>query len=50
MVVMEWQVTFGPCYMDQMLSFLLMADDSTDMKSLFLMTTMMQNNCEDTNM
>ena len=35
--------------MDQMLPFLLMDNGETDMKSLFLMTTMMQNNCEDTN-
>ena len=35
--------------MDQMMPLLLLDDGKTDMKNLFLMTTMMQNNCEDTN-
>ena len=35
--------------MDQMLPLLLLDDGNTDLKSLLLMTTMMQSNCEDTN-
>ena len=35
--------------MNTFLPYMLLDDGSTDMSSMFLMTTMMQNNCQDTN-
>jgi len=49
MMLMRMMMQNPNAGIDQMLPFLLLDDGQTDMKSLFLMTTIMQNNCQDTN-